>query len=143
MRELPGDQQRSLQKATSLQAQCRMAPRYVSSVIADNGASHHAVFVASDHQNVTAETALTSQLHAATMYRGKFPTKELGGMKGLATDFFLLVGARWFAMNQVSSISQNACYARLGRACSGCLQIELHERKHFPFVHEMIFPRQL
>lgn len=74
-------------------------------------------FLASDHENVVLEKALV-ETRGAVMYSGsKFEHKSL---QGLAMDFFLLVGAKYFSGNQLSSISQNVCMMRLGHGLSGC-----------------------
>eukprot|EP01061_Rhynchopus_euleeides_P018843 TRINITY_DN31070_c0_g2_i1.p1 TRINITY_DN31070_c0_g2~~TRINITY_DN31070_c0_g2_i1.p1 ORF type:complete len:476 (+),score=123.87 TRINITY_DN31070_c0_g2_i1:44-1429(+) len=79
-------------------------------------------FLASDHQNKTAEQDLTSR--GALPYQGKFGTQEIGGLSGLATDYFLLRGGHVFVGNTASSVSQNTCFGRLltmpwRRACAG------------------------
>jgi hypothetical protein len=84
------------------------------------GPNPGAIFMASDHQNKALEAAL--QKRGAAMYEGgKFHTNEFGGMQGLAVDFFTMCGATAFTGNQLSSITQNCCYRRLGRglACHG------------------------
>lgn len=73
-------------------------------------------FLASDHENMVLEKSLVEN-HNAVMYSGKFDHKSL---QGLAMDFFLLVGGKYFSGNQLSSISQNVCMMRLGLGLNGC-----------------------
>ena len=77
-------------------------------------------FLASDHQNQALERDLVSK--GAVMYDGgKFTTQEKGNgaLQGLGVDFYLLLRAAAFTGNQLSSISQNACFWRLGHGL-GC-----------------------
>jgi hypothetical protein len=79
-----------------------------------------ALFLASDHQNKVLEAALVAR--GARLYEGgKFHTQELGGLEGLGVDYFLLLQGDGFTGNQLSSISQNACFYRLGHGllCDG------------------------
>eukprot|EP00754_Rhynchopus_humris_P042823 Rhum_TRINITY_DN277_c1_g1::Rhum_TRINITY_DN277_c1_g1_i1::g.1009::m.1009 len=83
---------------------------------------HHPAFLASDHQNKSAEEDFTSR--GALLYSGKFGTQEIGGLSGLATDYFLLRGGMVFVGNTASSVSQNSCFGRLldrpwSKACAG------------------------
>ena len=79
------------------------------------------VFVASDHQNATLDAVFAAK--GALAYSGRWHTKELGGLEGLAVDYFTLRAAHTFVGNTISSVSQNVCYARLARpfdtACAG------------------------
>eukprot|EP00760_Papus_ankaliazontas_P015678 PhM_4_TR16661/c0_g1_i1/m.37537 len=141
MRDVMSDLKlRDAEERSILMKQCTMPVEYVDRVVERYldlpAPPKTVVFLASDHQNMTAEDLLVKRLHARR-YKGRFPTKELGGLKGLAVDFFLLTEAEWFVMNQQSSISQNACYVRLGRgkACHGVVPsvLELFARNvtHF------------
>lgn len=89
------------------------------------------MFLASDHQNLALEQDLVA--HGAVMYEGgRFHTREIGGLKGMAVDFFLMARARYFTGNQLSSVTQNACFMRLGsgRGCHGVVRefTEFHTR---------------
>eukprot|EP01065_Artemidia_motanka_P052236 TRINITY_DN9373_c1_g1_i1.p1 TRINITY_DN9373_c1_g1~~TRINITY_DN9373_c1_g1_i1.p1 ORF type:complete len:472 (+),score=130.56 TRINITY_DN9373_c1_g1_i1:168-1583(+) len=79
-------------------------------------------FFASDHQNKTAEKDFLNR--GATPYKGRYHTFELGGLKGLSSDYFMLRDSYAFIGNSASSVSQDVCFARLmtrpwRRACSG------------------------
>eukprot|EP00755_Sulcionema_specki_P001079 Sspe_Gene.25880::Locus_10507_Transcript_1_1_Confidence_1.000_Length_1479::g.25880::m.25880 len=79
-------------------------------------------FLASDHQNKSAEQDFLSR--GAVFYSGRYHTKEIGGLKGLSTDYFLMRGGHAFVGNSASSVSQDTCFGRLmslpwRRACVG------------------------
>jgi hypothetical protein len=76
------------------------------------------LFLASDHQNMALEKSLVGR--GAVMYAGgKFHTREMGGLEGLGVDFHMLQRAAHFTGNQLSSVSQNVCFHRLGKGL-GC-----------------------
>jgi hypothetical protein len=93
--------------------QCAITVDHVHSLMASLRLSidHQLMFVASDHQNLALEKAL--QLKGAVM-------QEKGdGLRALTVDFFLLQEAEYFTGNQLSSVTQNVCFMRLGRG-RGC-----------------------
>ena len=111
---------------TVIKTQCAMTVAHVAALqqslgfVPKGNTLDGAMFLASDHENMVLENSLVAA--GAIMYKGgKFHTKELGGMKGLAVDFFVLTRGKYFTGNQLSSVSQNVCYIRLGRgeACHG------------------------
>lgn len=54
-----------------------------------------------------------------------FPGDHWGLMNGLAIDFFTMARSRFFMGNQLSSVSQNVCFIRLGNglSCDGLIPI--------------------
>ena len=79
-------------------------------------------FFASDHQNPSLDKSFLSV--DAIPYKGSFHTNEIGGLCGLAVDYFILRSSHVFIGNTISSISQDVCYARLSsmpfsHACAG------------------------
>jgi hypothetical protein len=114
---------------TVIATQCAMTVAHVKSLqqslgfVPSSTSVDGVVFLASDHENMVLEKALVDA--GAIMYSGgKYHTKELGGLKGLAVDFFLLVEGAYFTGNQLSSVTQNVCYMRLGRGkpCHGFIR---------------------
>jgi hypothetical protein len=86
--------------------------------VGDKGALK--LYLASDHQSVALEQALLRR--GAIMYEGgKYHTREMGGLQGLGVDYTLLLRAHRFTGNQLSSVSQNCCFHRLGKGlpCDG------------------------
>eukprot|EP01064_Diplonema_japonicum_P023013 TRINITY_DN3340_c2_g1_i2.p1 TRINITY_DN3340_c2_g1~~TRINITY_DN3340_c2_g1_i2.p1 ORF type:complete len:455 (+),score=74.17 TRINITY_DN3340_c2_g1_i2:97-1461(+) len=114
-----------------LHAQCKVNFTYTSvtlrnvlgiSSTGDPNILPYPAFLASDHQNKAAEMDLLTK--GAVFYSGKYHTEEIGGLHGLATDYFLLRKGSVFIGNSASSVSQNTCFARLltmpwKRACTG------------------------
>ncbi|KAJ9470159.1 hypothetical protein DIPPA_32772 [Diplonema papillatum] len=117
-----------------LREQCKVNSAYISKTLrASLGSSVESAgsnpdkfplptFLASDHQNKTAEQELV--VRGAIMYDGLYGTQEVGGLKGLATDYFLMRSGYIFIGNSASSVSQNTCFGRLlympwRRACAG------------------------
>jgi hypothetical protein len=74
---------------------------------------HQPMFLGSDHQDMKLEKALVD--------RGAVMFGDDGGLLGLSVDFFMLGEGMYFTGNQLSSITQNVCYRRLGRGrgCNG------------------------
>ncbi len=111
---------------TIVETQCAITTKHVVALLHRLGLCldrEQPMFLASDHENRLLEQALVA--HGAVMYEGgKFHTREHGGLKGLAVDFFLLVQGAYFTGNQLSSISQNVCFMRLGQglSCDGFLE---------------------
>ena len=109
-----------------IRTQCAITTRHVTALMHRLSLCldrEQPMFLASDHENKELERALVSS--GAVMYEGgRFHTKEHGGLKGLAVDFFLLVQGAYFTGNQLSSISQNACFMRLGQGkpCNGFVE---------------------
>jgi hypothetical protein len=110
-----------------IETQCAITTKHVAALFARHGlclgSREAAVFLASDHENLALEKALVER--GAVMYDGgRFHTREHGGLKGLAVDFFLLIRGDFFTGNQLSSITQNVCFVRLGRglACDGFVE---------------------
>lgn len=116
---LAGDERRVIE------AQCAITLPYVRSLQASLGfrvSAETPMFLASDHENMVLERALLKE--GAVPYEGgRFHTKEFGGLPGLTVDFFVMVRAAYFTGNQLSSVSQNVCFVRLGRgkACHGII----------------------
>eukprot|EP00756_Hemistasia_phaeocysticola_P058376 Hpha_TRINITY_DN35000_c0_g1::TRINITY_DN35000_c0_g1_i1::g.82723::m.82723 len=138
MNEIQSDFQRTFNISEELlermQEQCTINYRYADrtlqeslgpkamSVRADPNRFCCPTFFASDHQNRTAEQDFLTR--GAAPYKGRYHTKELGGLKGLSADYFLLRGGHTFIGNSASSISQDVCFGRLmrlpwRRACAG------------------------
>jgi hypothetical protein len=89
------------------------------------GDQQYGLFLASDHQNLVLEGALVKR--GAQLYAGgafSTGTEDKTGLQGLAVDYWLLVAGDYFTGNQVSSISQNVCSARLGLGlgCQGFIE---------------------
>ncbi|CUG87097.1 Hypothetical protein, putative [Bodo saltans] len=72
---------------------------------------HQLMFLGSDHQDMKLEKALVD--------RGAVMFGDDGGLLGLSVDYFMLGEGKYFTGNQLSSITQNVCYRRLGRG-QGC-----------------------
>jgi hypothetical protein len=72
---------------------------------------HQPMFLGSDHQDMKVEKALVD--HGAVMF------SDASGLIALAVDYFMLSEGKYFTGNQLSSITQNVCYRRLGRGL-GC-----------------------
>lgn len=111
----------SSEQKSAIETQCALTVTYVEKVMATTKAKKETkLFLASDHENRVLEENLVTR--GAVMYTsGKFHTKEHDGLQGLAVDFFMLQESQFFTGNQLSSISQNCCYARLakGLECHG------------------------
>jgi hypothetical protein len=109
-------------EATAIQ--CGLTVPYVNQLLERHvGAS--GIFLASDHENQVLEKALVDR--GARMYTaGAFTTATSGAtaLHGLAVDFWLMVAGEYFSGNQISSITQNACYVRLGlgQGCQGFIE---------------------
>ena len=105
-----------------LETQCSVTVQYVRDTMKSVGVTLGGAkfFLASDHQNATLEKALVEA--GAVVYKGSGTAS--GALTDLAVDFFAMVQAKFFTGNQLSSISQNACFVRLGRgsACHGVVE---------------------
>ena len=103
---------------TVVKTQCAITVAHVKSLMLSLGLVFDSqpppMFLGSDHQNMVLERALVQ--HGAKMYEG-----NAAGLDGLAVDFFVMSQGKWFTGNQLSSITQNICFLRLGtgRACDG------------------------
>eukprot|EP01062_Namystynia_karyoxenos_P003646 TRINITY_DN11307_c0_g1_i1.p1 TRINITY_DN11307_c0_g1~~TRINITY_DN11307_c0_g1_i1.p1 ORF type:complete len:522 (+),score=168.38 TRINITY_DN11307_c0_g1_i1:90-1568(+) len=146
MNEIQSDLQTTFNISTALMAemqeQCTINFKYTERVLR-NALGSHAMdarsdpnrfccpaFFASDHQNRTAELDFLNR--GAVLYKGRYHTKELGGLKGLSADYFLLRRSHTFIGNSASSVSQDVCFGRLihvpwRRACAGW---------HLPFFRD-------
>lgn len=74
---------------------------------------HQPMFLGSDHQDMKLEKALMER--GAVMYT----SSDANGLLALSVDYFMLSEGMYFTGNQLSSITQNVCYRRLGRGL-GC-----------------------
>eukprot|EP01060_Flectonema_neradi_P011334 TRINITY_DN18424_c0_g1_i1.p1 TRINITY_DN18424_c0_g1~~TRINITY_DN18424_c0_g1_i1.p1 ORF type:complete len:430 (+),score=55.84 TRINITY_DN18424_c0_g1_i1:97-1386(+) len=104
----------------TLAGQCGITPEVLKRFRTESGIKP--AFFASDHQNPSLDQAFVAA--SAIPYKGRFHTNELGGLKGLAVDYFILRSSSLFIGNTISSVSQDVCYARLSsmpfsRACAG------------------------
>lgn len=111
----------SAEQLKAVRVQCAIPVAYVNeqlikrngiraSIAAKHDSGSVRMFLASDHENMVLERALVND-RGAVMYQGKFGHKSL---LGLALDFFVMAGGEHFSGNQLSSISQNVCFVRLG-----------------------------
>lgn len=93
--------------------QCSMTVAHLQSLMSSLNLliDHQPMFLGSDHQNMVLEKALVDL--GASM----FTTEQ--SLTALAVDYFLMSEGRYFTGNQLSSITQNICYRRLGKG-KGC-----------------------
>lgn len=103
-----------------VERQCQLTIEHIKDIMTslDLIMDHQPMFLGSDHQNVKLEKALVAA--GAVMYE-----EHDSGLKALAVDFFLLSGGRYFTGNQLSSVTQNICFRRLGRGqeCNGFIPV--------------------
>ncbi|ORC80832.1 uncharacterized protein TM35_001421000, partial [Trypanosoma theileri] len=107
-----------------LRAQCNISIPYLAALHASLGLQLFAfpLFVAHDSQDLYTVQLLAA--HGARLYdKEHYAQFEdcAEGLCALAVDYFLLTKGEYFSGNALSSVSQNVCFARLGRgmACHG------------------------
>ena len=102
----------------ALATQCKLTTTHMDTILhsmclVDSSTPH--IILASDGQNPSFEAALVE--------KGALRTAPIPGLLGLAVDYFILSQCNLFTGNQLSSITQNVCYRRLGNglSCNGVI----------------------
>lgn len=115
----------SAEARARVRRQCRMSLLELTSILREStGTTSYPLFVASDKQNPELDKALKDS--------GATFAPDDGTLLSLAVDFFMLghINAKYFAGNQLSSISQNVCFRRFGRGMSCNNYLEVFGRYH-------------
>eukprot|EP00758_Cryptobia_borreli_P010103 Tbor_TRINITY_DN5537_c0_g1::TRINITY_DN5537_c0_g1_i2::g.13577::m.13577 len=108
-----------------LATQCFITIKHVMKVIKDtipSSTSSLRVFLATDGQDPKFDNEMKISYNAVvingSVNSSKKGQQRVEGITALAVDFFILAESLYFTGNQMSSVTQNVCFIRLGRGLS-------------------------